>query len=60
MLAAAGPKAPPGAKPAAAVDVLTVRNRYWITGVNLSSALKAIGNVHQYPEIHCYFCRSFT
>ncbi len=60
MLAAAGPNAPPGSKPAAAVDVLTVRNRYWITGVDLSSALKAIGNVHQYPEIHCYFCRSFT
>lgn len=43
-------------------DVLTVRNRSVfkggsLTGIPLSEALAAIGNVHQYSFIFCSFCR---
>ncbi|MDF9799877.1 hypothetical protein OKW21_005140 [Catalinimonas alkaloidigena] len=40
-------------------DVLTIRNRRFQAGVNLENALQAVGLVHKYTIIHCYFCRSF-
>ena len=60
MLLEAGDKAPAGSKMMMNFDVLTIRNR-WNTGGNvvLSAALEAVGKLHQYTDVHCYFCRSF-
>lgn len=59
MLVEAGDRAPLGAKPMVDFDVLTIRNRWNNKNVTLSSALKAVGKLHRYSDVHCYFCRSF-
>src|SRR5262249_15931949 len=59
MLLSPGDKAPPGVQAAVDFDVLTIRDRWWSGDVTLSAALKAVGQVHDYTDIHCYFCRSF-
>lgn len=41
-----------------AFDVLTIRNRAFSGDVLLSTALKAVGKVHGYKIVHCFFCRS--
>ncbi len=40
-------------------DVLTIRNRWWISGMTLSAALTAVAKTKTYSIVHCYFCRSF-
>lgn len=38
-------------------DVLTVRNRFYNSGVTLEYAVKKLRELHRYQEIHCAFCR---
>lgn len=59
MLLDAGDRAPRGARPAVDFDVLTIRNRWWSGDVTLKTALEAVAQVNRYPDIHCYFCRSY-
>ena len=38
-------------------DIVTVRNRWWMNGVKLSTVLQKIENRHNYGVYHCLFCR---
>jgi hypothetical protein len=42
-------------------DILTVRNRWWMSGVKLSDALSRLEKAgRRYAHIHCAFCRVST
>lgn len=38
-------------------DIVTVRRRFWMQGMNLSTVLRRVYQHHAYGAYHCLFCR---